>query len=104
MEDVHGEEFLFPIRQPSPISSLTLREFARLPIQPRMRFVIHGGAIFEVLKYMDCITCVTEDLVREAPGVVYRPFESPGRLTCLFLWKKDDTRPLVTQFADFTQS
>ena len=104
MEDVRGEEFIFPIRQPSPISSLTLREFARLPIQPKMRFVIHGGAIFEVLKYMDCVTCVTEDLVREAPGVVYRPFESLDRLTCLFLWKKNDTRPLVTQFADFIQS
>ncbi|MDD5893264.1 MAG: hypothetical protein PUC67_02800, partial [Coriobacteriaceae bacterium] len=97
-------EFIFPIRQPSPISSLTLREFARLPIQPKMRFVIHGGAIFEVLKYMDCVTCVTEDLVRVAPGVVYRPFESLDRLTCLFLWKKNDTRPLVTQFADFIQS
>ncbi|MGN0059612.1 MAG: LysR family transcriptional regulator [Coriobacteriales bacterium] len=104
MEDVRNEEFIFPVRQPSPISSLTLREFARLPIQPKMRFVIHGGAIFEVLKYMDCITCVTEDLVREAPGVVYRPFESPDRLTCLFLWKKNDTRPIVTQFSDFIQS
>lgn len=104
LEDVRNEEFIFPVRQPSPISSLTLREFARIPLQPKMRFVIHGGAIFEVLKYMDCITCVTEDLVREAPGVAYLPFESSNKLTCLFLWKKNDTRPIVTQFADFIQS
>lgn len=104
LEDVRNEEFIFPVRQPSPISSLTLREFARIPLQPKMRFVIHGGAIFEVLKYMDCITCVTEDLIREAPGVAYLPFESSNKLTCLFLWKKNDTRPIVTQFADFIQS
>lgn len=104
LEDVRNEEFIFPVRQPSPISSLTLREFARIPLQPKMRFVIHGGAIFEVLKYMDCITCVTEDLIREAPGVAYLPFESSNKLTCLFLWKKDDMRPMVNQFADFIQS
>lgn len=104
LEDVRNEEFIFPVRQPSPISSLTLREFARIPLQPKMRFVIHGGAIFEVLKYMDCITCVTDDLIREAPGVAYLPFESSNELTCLFLWKKNDTRPIVTQFADFIQS
>ena len=49
MEDVRNEEFIFPVRQPSPISSLTLREFARLPIQPKMRFVIHGARFSKCL-------------------------------------------------------
>lgn len=57
-----------------------------------------------LLKYMDCITCVTEDLIREAPEVAYLPLESSNKLTRLFPWKKDDMRPMVNQFADFIQS
>lgn len=67
-----------------------------------LRAVMRGGMFSQpILTVPEIMPAI---LVREAPGVIYRPFESPGRLTCLFLWKKDDTRPLVTQFADFTQS